>query len=180
MAKKVCTPSSEFLQELSRDLEPITQRELEDFRKTRGVVFSKALQAARDRYEDLQDTIGARMEAGVPVEPGRLTRISHHEGEGAVGGDFSGGKAAELAGVAVVGLRAGSGEEPRGLRTASRRGSREARGHGSHPVPPRTCGKSPLTMLSSVGGRPATAHRPVETVPDKGTRSPAIPTLYAR
>jgi hypothetical protein len=71
--KKVCTASSEFLQELSRDLKPITQRELEDFLKTRAVAFSKAFQAARDRYEDLQDTIGARMQVGVPVEPGRLT-----------------------------------------------------------------------------------------------------------
>ncbi len=77
MAKKVCTPFAVFLQEISQELEPISQRDLEDFRNTLDVFVPPELTATREWHARLRNNIGTRLDVGVPIEPGSLTaRIS--------------------------------------------------------------------------------------------------------
>ena len=72
-AKKVCAASSDFLQELSKDLEPISQRDLEDLKQARENLYSPALTAIRQMIDRLEINISCRLQAGVPIERGVLT-----------------------------------------------------------------------------------------------------------
>ena len=72
-AKKGFTPSSVFLQELSQDLELISQRDLKDLQQARRNLCSPALTALRQLIDRLEVNISCRLQAGVPIERGVLT-----------------------------------------------------------------------------------------------------------
>ena len=72
-AKNVCTPSPKFLQEVSEDLDPISQCALEDLETMREDPFSAWQHNRRAWREHLEVCITARLEVGVPIENGPLT-----------------------------------------------------------------------------------------------------------
>ena len=79
-AKKVCTPSKDFLQELSKDLRPISQRELRDLVKSGFTLYPPDRIPLAEFNARLENSIFARLQVGIPVRKGKLTAILEKSG----------------------------------------------------------------------------------------------------